>query len=144
MAALEPGTALSHYKIVSKLGQGGQATAYRADDLRLNRPVVMKVLRPELAANDAARRRFDREALLCSALDNPNIAAIYDTGEADGHCYIVMQYVEGTTLKELIGGRPLELPAEIGTESGLARLATAGQVRLSSTPVLGFLARTSG
>ena len=55
----------------------------------------MKVLRPELAANDAARRRFDREALLCSALDSPNIAAIYDTGEADGHCYIVMQYVEG-------------------------------------------------
>jgi serine/threonine-protein kinase len=113
MAALEPGTALSHYKIVSKLGQGGQATAYRADDLRLNRPVVMKVLRPELAANDAARRRFDREALLCSALDNPNIAAIYDTGEADGHCYIVMQYVEGTTLKELIGGRPLELPTAL-------------------------------
>jgi len=113
MAALEPGTALSHYKIVSKLGQGGQATAYRADDLRLNRPVVMKVLRPELAANDAARRRFDREALLCSALDNPNIAAIYDTGEADGHCYIVMQYVEGTTLKELIGGKPLELPTAL-------------------------------
>jgi serine/threonine-protein kinase len=113
MAALEPGTALSHYKIVSKLGQGGQATAYRADDLRLNRPVVMKVLRPELAANDAARRRFDREALLCSALDNPNIAAIYDTGEADGHCYIVMQYVEGTTLKELIGGRPLDLPTAL-------------------------------
>src|SRR5258707_416339 len=73
----------------------------------------MKVLRPELAANDAARRRFDREALLCSALDNPNIAAIYDTGEADGHCYIVMQYVEGTTLKELIGGRPLELPSAL-------------------------------
>jgi serine/threonine-protein kinase len=113
MAALEPGTALSHYKIVSKLGQGGQATAYRADDLRLNRPVVMKVLRPELAANEAARRRFDREALLCSALDNPNIAAIYDTGEADGLCYIVMQYVEGTTLKELIGGRPLEITAAL-------------------------------
>ena len=113
MAALEIGTTLSHYKIVEKLGQGGQATAYRADDLQLNRAVVMKVLRPELAANDAARRRFDREALLCSALDNPNIAAIYDTGEADGHCYIVMQYVEGTTLKELIGGRPLETPAAL-------------------------------
>jgi TolB-like protein/tRNA A-37 threonylcarbamoyl transferase component Bud32/Flp pilus assembly protein TadD len=113
MAALEPGTTLSHYKIVEKLGQGGQATAYRADDLRLNRPVVMKVLRPELAANEAARRRFDREALLCSALDNPNIAAIYDTGEADGLCYIVMQYVEGTTLKELIGGRPLDTPTAL-------------------------------
>jgi TolB-like protein/tetratricopeptide (TPR) repeat protein/tRNA A-37 threonylcarbamoyl transferase component Bud32 len=113
MAALEPGTTLAHYKIVDKLGQGGQATAYRADDLRLNRQVVMKVLRPELAANEAARRRFDREALLCSALDNPNIAAIYDTGEVDGLCYIVMQYVEGTTLKELIGGRPLETPVAL-------------------------------
>jgi serine/threonine-protein kinase len=112
-ALLEPGTAVAHYKIVEKLGQGGQATAYRAEDLRLNRAVVMKVLRPELAANEAARRRFDREALLCSALDNPNIAAIYDTGEADGLCYIVMQYVEGTTLKELIGGRPLETPAAL-------------------------------
>jgi serine/threonine-protein kinase len=113
MAALEPGTAVAHYKIIDKLGQGGQATAYRAEDLRLNRAVVVKVLRPELAANEAARRRFDREALLCSALDNPNIAAIYDTGEADGHCYIVMQYVEGTTLKELIGGRPLDTPAAL-------------------------------
>ncbi|HEV7499464.1 MAG TPA: serine/threonine-protein kinase, partial [Vicinamibacteria bacterium] len=113
MAALELGTTLSHYKIVEKLGQGGQATAYRADDLQLNRAVVMKVLRPELAANEAARRRFDREALLCSALDNPNIAAIYDTGEADGHCYIVMQYVEGTTLKELIASRPLDTPAAL-------------------------------
>jgi TolB-like protein/tetratricopeptide (TPR) repeat protein/tRNA A-37 threonylcarbamoyl transferase component Bud32 len=113
MAALEPGTTVAHYKIIDKLGQGGQATAYRAEDLRLNRTVVMKVLRPELAANEAARRRFDREALLCSALDNPNISAIYDTGEADGHCYIVMQYVEGTTLKELIGGRPLDTPAAL-------------------------------
>jgi serine/threonine-protein kinase len=113
MAALEPGTAVAHYKILEKLGQGGQATAYRAEDLRLSRVVVVKVLRPELAANEAARRRFDREALLCSALDNPNIAAIYDTGEADGLCYIVMQYVEGTTLKELIGGRPLETPAAL-------------------------------
>ena len=109
MAALEPGTTLAHYKVVDKLGQGGQATAYKAEDLRLNRPVVIKVLRPELAANDASRRRFEREALLCSALDNPNIAAIFDTGEAEGLCYIVMQYAEGATLKELIGGRPLDV-----------------------------------
>jgi serine/threonine protein kinase/tetratricopeptide (TPR) repeat protein len=108
MAALEPGTTVSHYKVLEKLGQGGQATAYRAEDLRLHRDVVIKVLRPELASNEASRRRFEREALLCSALDNPNIAAIFDTGEADGLRYIVMEYVEGTTVKELIGGRPLD------------------------------------
>src|SRR5262249_24943736 len=129
MAALEPGTTLAHYKIAEKLGQGGQATAYRADDLQLNRPVVMKVLRPELAANEAARRRFDREALLCSALDNPNIAAIYDTGEADGLCYIVMQYVEGTTLKELMGGRPLEIPSALSIGIQIADALVAAHAR---------------
>ena len=107
MAALEPGTALSHYRIVAKLGQGGQATAYKAEDLRLSRPVVIKVLRPELAANDAARRRFDREALLCSALDNPNISAIYDVGESGRallHRHAVRRGARRSS--ELIGGRP--------------------------------------
>ena len=108
MVPLEPGRTLSHYRIVGKLGQGGQATAYRAEDLRLNRPVVMKALRPELAESEAARRRFEREACLCSALEHPNICAIYDMGEEDGLAYIVMQLVEGQTLKELTGGRPLE------------------------------------
>jgi serine/threonine protein kinase/tetratricopeptide (TPR) repeat protein len=108
MISLDPGRTLSHYLIVEKLGQGGQATAYRAEDLRLNRPVVIKALRPELAESDAARRRFEREACLCSALEHPNICAIYDMGEEDGLIYIVMQLVEGKTLKELLHGRPLE------------------------------------
>ena len=108
MVPLEPGRTLSHYRIVGKLGQGGQATAFRAEDLRLNRPVVVKALRPELAESEAARRRFEREACLCSALEHPNICSIYDMGEEDGLAYIVMQLVEGQTLKELGGGRPLE------------------------------------
>ena len=108
MALLEPGRVLSHYRIIEKLGQGGQATAYKAEDMRLNRVVVVKILRSELATSDAARKRFEREACLCSALDNPNISAIFDVGEAGGLSYIVMQYVEGPTLKELMGGRPLE------------------------------------
>src|SRR5512137_1153596 len=103
MAVLEPGTTLSHYRIVEKLGQGGQASTYKAQDLRLSRPVVIKVLRPELATSDAARKRFEREAHLCSALDNANIAAIYDVGEASGLRFIVMQYVEGQTLRQLLG-----------------------------------------
>ena len=104
---LQPGSTLAHYRILHKLGQGGQAEAYKAEDVRLRRPVVIKMLRPELAATEAARTRFEREALLCSALEHPNIAVVYDIGEADGTRYIVMQYVEGRTLKEVMAGRPL-------------------------------------
>ncbi|MCW5969023.1 MAG: protein kinase [Blastocatellales bacterium] len=119
MALLAPGTTFSHYRIIEQLGKGGQATAYKAEDLRLHRFVVIKTLLPELAATETARRRFEREARLASALDHPNIATIYDIGESDGLCYIVMQFVEGRTLKQLLGGRPLE---------GLSALSIAIQV----------------
>ena len=107
MTLLAPGQTVGHYRIVGTLGQGGQATAFKAEDVRLNRTVVIKALRPELAESESARRRFEREALLCSALDNPNIQAVYDVGQAGDLYYIVMQYVEGPTLRDLIGGRPL-------------------------------------
>jgi eukaryotic-like serine/threonine-protein kinase len=108
MLQLSPGTTISHYRILETLGRGGQATAFKAEDLRLTRPVVIKALRPELAASETARRRFEREACLCSALDNPHIQGVYDVGEADGLYYIVLQYIEGPTLKQLLAGRPLE------------------------------------
>src|SRR5260221_6883284 len=108
MLQLTPGTTISHYRILETLGRGGQATAFKAEDLRLTRPVVIKALRPELAASETARRRFEREACLCSVLDNPNIQAVYDVGESDGLYFIVMQYVEGPTLRQLMNGRPLE------------------------------------
>jgi serine/threonine-protein kinase len=108
MTPLAPGSTLSHYRIVETLGHGGQATAFKAEDLRLNRPVVIKALRPDLAASDTARRRFEREAALCSAIDNPHIQAVYDVGETDGLYYIVLQYVEGPTLKQFTGGRALD------------------------------------
>ncbi|HEY3119771.1 MAG TPA: protein kinase [Vicinamibacteria bacterium] len=109
MSPIQPGTTLSHYRIVQKLGQGGQAETYKAEDLRLHRAVVVKVLRPDLAASAAARQRFEREACLCSALDNPHISAVYDIGEAEGLSFIVMQFVDGLTLKQLLSGRRLEL-----------------------------------
>ena len=84
------GAAISHYRILETLGRGGQATAFKAEDLRLTRPVVIKALRPELAASETARRRFEREACLCSALDNPHIQGVYDIGETDGLYYIVL------------------------------------------------------
>ena len=108
MTNLGPGSTFSHYRIVDTLGHGGQATAFKADDLRLSRTVVIKALRPELASSETARRRFEREAALCSALDNPHIQGVYDIGETDGLYYIVLQYVEGPTLKQFMDGRPLE------------------------------------
>ena len=108
MTSLGPGSTFSHYRIVDTLGQGGQATAFKAEDPRLNRTVVIKTLKPELASSATARARFEREAQLCSALDNPHIQGVYDVGETDGLYYIVLQYVEGPTLKQFMGGRPLE------------------------------------
>jgi len=108
MTSLRPGSTFSHYRIVDTLGRGGQATAFKADDLRLNRTVVVKALRPELTTSEVARRRFEREACLASALDNPHIQAVYDVGETEGVAYIVLQYVEGPTLQQFMGGKPLD------------------------------------
>lgn len=105
---LEPGATVAHYKILETLGRGGQATAFKAEDLRLNRAVVIKALRPELAQSEAARRRFEREACLCSALDNAHIQGVYDIGQEGDLYYIVLQYVEGPTLKQFQNGRALE------------------------------------
>jgi eukaryotic-like serine/threonine-protein kinase len=102
MLRLSPGQTLSHYRIISQLGQGGQATAYKAEDVRLERPVVIKTLLPELSATASAKRRFEREARLASALDHPNICSVYDVGEIDGLCYIVMQFIDGDTVKTLV------------------------------------------
>lgn len=109
MTRLAPGATFSHYRIIEQLGQGGQAIAYKAVDTRLERSVVIKILLPELASSENARRRFEREAKLASALDHPNICAIYDIGESDGLFYIVMPYAEGRTLKHVISGRPMEI-----------------------------------
>ncbi|MGE0104185.1 MAG: protein kinase [Blastocatellales bacterium] len=109
MTPLAPGTTVSHYRIIEQLGQGGQATAYKAEDTRLNRIVVIKTLLPDQASSDSARRRFEREARLASALDHPNICAIYDIGESDGLYYIVMPFIEGPTLDVFMNKQPLEI-----------------------------------
>ena len=110
------GSEINQYKILEKLGAGGQGTVYKALDTKLNRIVVVKVLPPELTAKTANFKRFEREAQLCSQLDHPNICTIYDFNEADGVFYIVMQYVEGKNVRQLVGGRPLELKSAISIE----------------------------
>src|ERR1700704_3064806 len=107
------GTNLGNYKILEKLGAGGQGTVYKAVDSKLGRTVVVKVLPPELTAKEANLKRFEREARLASSLDHPNICTIFDLNEIDGVHYIAMQYVEGRNVRELVSGRPLELQSAL-------------------------------
>ena len=107
------GSQVNQYKILEKIGSGGQGTVYKALDTKLNRTVVIKVLPPELTAKTANFKRFEREAQLCSQLDHPNICTIYDFHEANGIFYIAMQYVEGKNVRQLVAGRPLELKSAL-------------------------------
>ena len=129
MTPLAPGATFSHYRIIEQLGQGGQAIAYKAVDTRLDRSVVIKILLPELASSENARRRFEREAKLASALDHPNICAIYDIGESDGLFYIVMPYAEGRTLKHVISGRPMEILSALSIGVQVADAITTAHAR---------------
>ena len=93
------------YEIIRILGEGGMANVYLAEDTILNRKVAVKVLRGDLANDEKFVRRFQREALSASSLNHPNIVEMYDVGEDDGNFYIVMEYVDGKNLKQLIKRR---------------------------------------
>ena len=114
-----------NYKIVGKLGQGGGGVVYLARDARLQRAVVLKFLSEELVADEKARKRFLREARLASALDHPNICTIHEINETNGLDFIVMQYVEGKTLKQILAGRPLEIDAALAIAIQVADGLTA-------------------
>ena len=107
------GTSLGSYKILEKLGVGGQGTVYKATDAKLGRTVVVKVLPAELTAREANLKRFEREARLASSLDHPNICTIFDLDQAQGVHFIAMQYVEGRNVRQLVGGHPLELKSAL-------------------------------
>jgi len=107
------GTVLGNYKILEKIGAGGQGTVYKAVDSKLGRTVVIKVLPEELVAKEANRKRFEREARLASSLDHPNICTIFDLNEIDGVHFIAMQYIEGRNVRQLVNGKPLRLESAL-------------------------------
>lgn len=110
---LEPGSVIGQYKVVAELGKGGQGAVFQAVDTKLNRMVAIKMLPAELTIDDTARKRFHREAQLASSLDHPNICAIHDLVEANGTHLIVMQFVDGKNVRDLVAGRPLDLASAL-------------------------------
>jgi eukaryotic-like serine/threonine-protein kinase len=110
---LAKGQLVGNYRIVSELGAGGQGAVYRALDAKLGRTIALKLLPAELVPDETSRKRFQREAQLASALDHPNICTVHDLQEAGGHHFIVMQFVPGRNVRDLVNGSPLQLSSAL-------------------------------
>ena len=123
------GAKLGNYRILEKIGAGGQGTVYKATDTKLGRAVVIKVLPPELTVKEANLKRFEREARLASALDHPNICTIFDLNDIDGVHFIAMQFVDGKNVRELVNGRPLDLRSALSITIQVADALAAAHSR---------------
>ncbi|MFN2511462.1 MAG: protein kinase [Pyrinomonadaceae bacterium] len=135
---LATNTALSHYRIVSKIGAGGMGEVYLAQDTKLDRKVALKILPADLAANQDRMRRFVQEAKAAAALNHPNIAHIYEIGESDSTNFIAMEFVDGKTLREKIHGEKSSLKVLIKhlhqVADGLSKAHASGIVHRDLKP----------
>ncbi len=123
------GKQISHYKVISRLGTGGMGVVYAADDTLLGRRVAIKCLRHEISADNICLERFRREAIAASSLNHPNICTVHDFGEYDGNPFMIMEFLEGTTLRQLLMRGRLEINRALTIAAQIASALEAAHQR---------------